>query len=51
MTTLRRKPKLSPNLSYGEEVERMKEKRKSIKRVGFGGKIMKLVLDSMSLRF
>lgn len=42
MTTLRKKPKLPPNMSYGEEVEMTKDKRKSI-RVGSEGKIMKLV--------
>lgn len=51
MTALRRKPKLPPNLSYGEEIEMRIDKRKSIGKVGFGRKIMKLVLDFTSFRF
>lgn len=51
MTAVRGKPKLPANLSYWEKVETTMDKRKSIGRVSFGGKIMRLVLDFLSLRF
>lgn len=51
MIVVRGKLKLFVNLSYWEKVEIIMDKRKFIGRVSFGGKIMRLVLDFLSLRF
>lgn len=45
------KTKLPPNSSYWEEVGTRMDKGKSIGRVSLGGKVMRLVLDFVSLRF
>lgn len=51
MTAVRGKPEPAPNLGYWEEVGTGMDKGKCTGRVSFREKIMRLVLDFLSLRF